>query len=510
MITRLHLEDWRIIGHYLGVLILLVAIAMIPPFIMSLCLSEFSTAVDFLLSIGITGIVGSVLLFSKVELATLDWRQSLVITGLCWVVLSVFGALPLWMSGHYDGYLDAFFESVSAFTTTGMSLCVDVDHMALSLSVWRCLMHLIGGIGVVVIALALGVFGTGSAAASLYHAEARMGQVMPGIKQTSQFILKLAAVVVVAGTLVCIIPLLAVGTEPLRAVINGFLVTAAAFSTGGMTSSASGIIAFHSWPLEVCALVLAAFGCINFVLYGDIWKGIFRNFFKDIEIRTIFVWVTLLAVLMAFALAGSYFTTTGGVVRRGLFEVLSGGFNLGFSTLQGGQILFAMGSGALFVIILSMTICGSSSSASGGIKALRIGIIARSVVQAIREALAPDRARPRTFYFQKGRHRLTPELVSSAMIIFLLYMVTYAVGAIAGIAYGYEALPAIFDSVSAASNTGLSLGVAAPGMPNGLEIIYIFEMWLGRLEFIAILAMVVEMLAFLVPHRRSKWVRRKK
>lgn len=113
-----------------------------------------------------------------------------------------------------------------------------------------------------------------------------------------------------------------------------------------MTSSASGIIAFHSWPLEVCALVLAAFGCINFVLYGDIWKGIFRNFFKDIEIRTIFVWVTLLAVLMAFALAGSYFTTTGGVVRRGLFEVLSGGFNLGFSTLQGGQILFAMGSGA--------------------------------------------------------------------------------------------------------------------------------------------------------------------
>ena len=165
MITRLHLEDWRIIGHYLGVLILLVAIAMIPPFIMSLCLSEFSTAVDFLLSIGITGIVGSVLLFSKVELATLDWRQSLVITGLCWVVLSVFGALPLWMSGHYDGYLDAFFESVSAFTTTGMSLCVDVDHMALSLSVWRCLMHLIGGIGVVVIALALCLFGTGSAAA---------------------------------------------------------------------------------------------------------------------------------------------------------------------------------------------------------------------------------------------------------------------------------------------------------------------------------------------------------
>lgn len=508
MINRLHLEDWRVIGHYLGVLILLVAIAMLVPFVLALVLGEFSAAVDFMLSIGITGIAGGVLLFCKVELVQLDWRHSLVITGPCWVILSVFGALPLVMSGHYDGYLDAFFESVSAFTTTGMSLCVDVDHMALSLSMWRCVMHLIGGIGVVVIALALGVFGTGAAAASLYHAEAHMGQVMPGIKQTSQFILRVAAVIVIVGTVACIIPLLVIGQEPLRAALNGFFVTAAAFSTGGMTAMGSGIIGYHSWPLEIISLVLAAFGCINFVLYGDIWKGIFRNFFKDIEIRTIVVWVTILAALMAFALVGSYFTSFGAMLRRGLFETLSGAFNLGFSTLHGGQILFAMGSGALFVIVISMTICGSSSSASGGIKALRIGIIARSVVQAIREALAPDRARPRTFYYQRGRHRLSPELVSSAMIIFLLYMVMYAVGAIAGIAYGYEALPAIFDSVSAASNTGLSLGVAGLGMPKPLEVIYIMEMWLGRLEFIAIFAMIVEMLSFLVPRRRSRWLGR--
>lgn len=509
MITRLHLEDWRVIGHYIGALILLVAVAMAFPLVVSLCLGEYSASVDFLLSIGVTALVGSLLLFTKVKPMPLDWRQSLVITGLCWVILSVFGALPLWLSGHYDGFLDAFFESVSAFTTTGMSLCVDVDHMALSLSVWRCTMHLIGGIGVVVIALALGVFGTGSAAATLYHAEAHSGQVMPGIKQTSRFILRVAAVVVVAGTVVCIASLLVVGVEPVRAVVNGFLVTAASFSTGGMTSMGSGIIGFHCWPIEWAALVLAAFGCINFVLFGGIWKGLYQNFFKDIEIRTIVVWATALALLMVLALGGSYFTTTGAVVRRGLFETLSGAFNLGFSTLYSGQIMFAMGSGALFVIILSMTICGSSSSASGGIKALRIGVIARSIVQVIREALAPDHARPRTFYYQRGRHRLSSSIVSSAMIILLLYIATYAIGAIAGIAYGYEALPAIFDSVSASSNTGLSLGVASLGMPKPLEIVYIFEMWLGRLEFIAIFAMIVEMFAFLIPRKRSRWMRRR-
>lgn len=510
MINRLHLEDWRVIGHYLGLLILLVAIAMLFPFAASVCLGEFTASVDFMISIGITAIVGGALLFVKIESGGLDWRHSLIITGLCWVILSVFGALPLVMSGHYDGYLDAFFESVSAFTTTGMSLCIDVDHMALSLSMWRCVMHLIGGIGVVVIALALGIFGTGSVAASLYHAEAHMGQVMPGIKQTSQFILRVAAVIVIGGTVVCFVALLVAGSEPLRAIINGFLITAASFSTGGMTDSGAGIMGFHSWPLEIAALILAGFGCINFVLYGDIWKGIFRNFFKDIEIRTIVTWITALAVLMAVALAGSYFTTTGGVLRRGLFEVLSGSLNLGFSTLHGGQILFAMGSGALFVIVLSMTICGSSSSASGGIKALRVGVIARSVVQVIKEALAPDKAVTRTFFFQRGRHRLDSTIVSSAMIIFLLYMVMYAIGAIAGVAYGFDALPAIFDSVSAASNTGLSLGVSGVGMPKGLEIIYIFEMWLGRLEFIAIFAMIVEMFSFLIPRKRVHWFGKKR
>lgn len=510
MIYRLHLDDWRIIGHYLGMLILLVAVAMVPPFMLAIGLAEYSTAVDFLLSIGISGVVGGILLFARIEPSPLGRHQSLVITGLCWAVLSVFGALPLWMSGHYGGYLDAFFETVSAFTTTGMSMTIDIDHMALSLTMWRCIMHLIGGVGVVVIALALGVFGTGSAAAALYRAEARTGQVMPEIKQTSQFILKVAAAIVIVGTLACIVPLLIVGQDPLKAALNGFFVTASSFSTGGMSSMGAGLMGYHCWPIEWIALILAAFGCVNFVLYGDLWKGAYRTFFKDIEIRTIAVWVTALALIMSFALIGSYFTTTGGVVRRGLFEVLSGAFNLGFSTLYPDQILYAMGSGALFVIILAMTICGSASSASGGIKAMRIGVIARSVVQTIREALAPDRARPRTFYFQKGKHLLSPTLVSSAMIVVLLYIVMYATGAVAGIAYGYDALPAIFDSVSAASNTGFTLGVADLGMPKPLEVVYILEMWLGRLEFIAIFAMVVEVFSFLVPRKRSRWVAKKR
>ena len=271
-----------------------------------------------------------------------------------------------------------------------------------------------------------------------------------------------------------------------------------------------GLMYYHSWPLEVIALVLAMLGCINFVLYGDLWRGRTKNFFKDIEVRTLVVWVTALVVLIALAIKGSYFEDLGAMLRRTLFETLSGAFNLGFSTMYTGQILYGMGSGALFVIILSMIICGSSSSASGGIKAFRVGIVARSIAQTIREVLAPDRARPRTFYYQQGKKLVTPELVSSSMIILLLYVVTYVVGAIVGVACGYNALPAIFDSVSAASNTGLSLGVASAGMPRVLEVTFMLEMWLGRLEFVAIFAMIVELFAFVVPSKRMRWRTKKK
>lgn len=510
MIYRLTLSDWRTIAHYLGFLILLVALAQVIPLCAGLVMDEQVAACHFLLSIGICLTAGGLLSLCRVESGSLDWHQSLVITGLCWVVLSLFSAVPLYLSGNYLTYFDAFFDTVSAYTTTGLSLCVDVDHMAACVALWRAIMHLIGGIGVVVIALALGVFGTGMAAAALYHAEARSGQVMPEIKQTSRFIIVLSAAIVIVGTVVSFVTLLFAGLSPGSAFYHAFLVTVSSFSTGGMSNHSLGIMYFHSWPLEIVTIVLAVFGCINFVLYGDLWKGKTRGFFKDIEIRTLAIWVLALVLLMAFALVGNeYFSTFTAELRRGMYTLLSGAFNLGMSTIYPGQMMFAMGSGALFVVIMSMLICGSMSSASGGIKAWRVGIVARSIVQTIREALAPDRARPRTFYYHQGKRLLRSDAVSSAMIIMLLYIITCCVGAVVGIAHGYDALSAIFDSVSATSNTGLSMGVVGVDMPLSLEVCYILQMWLGRLEFIAAFAMFVEFFAFLSPRKRT-YLRKKK
>lgn len=510
MVSRLHLEDWRIICHYLGALILLMAAVMCLPFALALALGELDQAVIFLKCIGITGIVGALLTLAQIKRGTMMRNQALVVTALSWAVLAFFGTLPLWFSGHYASFLDALLEGVSGITATGLSIAVDLDHMALSMVTWRFILHLMGGVGVLVIALALGIFGTGAGAASIYTAEAREGRVMPEIRQMSRFIFKVTAIIIAVGTVACSIPLLFGGQAPLRAAFSSLWITISAFATGGMTGQSMGIMAYHSWPLEIISVCLMFFGIINFTLYGDIWKGRVKRLLKDIEVHTMAIWILgLVLVLTIVVMSGDYFNSFTALLRRVVFLVISAATNVGFSTVYSGQLIYAMGSGALFMIGVGMIIGGSSSSTTGGIKAFRIGICAKTVVQTLREALVPDRVMPRTFYYHMGRKVLTADLASSAMTIFLMYILTFAVGAVAGIICGYDALPAIFESISAASNGGLSAGIVSPGMPVFLEVVYIVEMLLGRLEFIAVFAMVLQVVHSLEPKAGWWWERRR-
>ena len=118
-----------------------------------------------------------------------------------------------------------------------------------------------------------------------------------------------------------------------------------------------------------------------------------------------------------------------------------------------------------------MAVGGSGGSTSGGVKFSRMGIIMKSIVATIKEALAPDSARVVVSYNHVGRRILSPEVVKEAMTVFVLYVATYAVGALVGIAHGYEAPQAIFESVAMASNGGVSSGLAAPGMSPSLELV---------------------------------------
>lgn len=504
MWCRFSLYDVRVIGHYLGTLILFAGILMAVPFATALVFQEWEPAARYFFSIGIAVVAGALLRFLRIEPSRLDRQQALAVTGLAWVVLAVFCSIPLYFSGHYATYLDALFDGVSGLTTTGASLVQDLDHLSNADNMLRFMMHLLGGLGLIVVALSFGLFGkrTGS---SLYTSEGRNEHVVPNVVQTAQFIARITAAVIITSTVVIALVCLVAGMEPVRAGLHAFWISISAFVTGGFTPMAQSILYYHSFPLEIILMVLMILGSISFVIHAEVWKGRVGMFFRDIETRTTLIWLGLMTVVLIATLSTSpLFSDLPALIRRGLFMVVSSFTTTGFQVITTNQLTTVLTSGAFLTLALIMAVGGGAGSTAGGIKLYRVGIIFKSIVSTIKEALSPDSARVVVAYNHVGRRILSPEIAKEAMTVFILYVVTYVIGALVGIAHGYDATQAIFESVAMTSNGGIITGLATPGMPVTLEVFYIFQMWVGRLEFVTLLALIVEVVVSVIPRRKPR------
>ena len=509
MWPRLSLNDVRVVGHYLGVLIFCSAVMYVLPLATGLVFSEWDAVGRYLLAIGLSLVIGSLLQFARIQPGRLNRRQAMVVTGLVWIVLALLASVPLYMSGHYLTYLDAFFDGVSGLTTTGATLVVDLDHLANADNMFRFMMHLLGGLGLIVIALSLGLLGKG-AGSSLYNSEGRSEHVVPNVVQTTRFIAMIAASFILISTVVIAVFCLIAGVEPARAVLHGFWLAITGFVTGGYAPTSQSVMYYHSFPLEVFLMLLMLFGSINFTLHDEIWRGHVRVFFEDLETKTMLIWVSALVLVLAAALCASQsFSSLPSMLRRGLFMVVAAFSTTGLQNITTNELTTCFSSGAFLTIAALMVVGGSAGGTSGGIKFYRVGIIAKSIVATIKETLSPDSAHVAVTYNHAGRHILSHDTSREALTVFMLFVITYALGALAGVAHGYDAAPAIFESVAMTSNGGLTSGVAAPGMAADLELVYIFQMWAGRLEFLTLLALVVQVLASIVPRKLAAKLRRR-
>ena len=493
MWQRYTLYDFRVVAHYLGDLILLLAAVLVIPFATAVVFHEWDPAVHYLYAIGISLIVGTALCYVCISPGQLNRQQALAVTGFAWIILAVIGAIPLFMSGHYGSYLDALFDAVSGFTSTGASVITDLDHLAYSDNMWRFVMHFVGGLGLVVILLSLGLGGRSSS--TMYSREGRSEHVLPNIVQTTRLIMRISIVmVVVFGVLIACFCYVA-GMEPVRAFLHGLWLAITGFMTAGFTPMSSNVYAYHSLPMEISLMVLMLLGGINFGLYAALWKGRTNDLFSDIEVRTIAVWLTLLVSVTALSLAAStLFSEGSAIMRRGLFMVISAASTSGLMTVTENQLVTAFSSGSFLVLALAMSVGLASGSTAGGIKIHRLAIIARSVVVTIKQTASADTAVVISKYYHVGKRVVSDAAVKEAMTIFTLFIAMYAVGTLAAIAYGYEATSAIFDSVAMASNGGLTSGIVSADMPAGLEALYIIMMWAGRLEFVTLFALVMKIL----------------
>ena len=507
MWQRFTFYDFRVIGHYLGVLVTLLAVIMAFPLLVAVLFQEWEPAARYLLGVGVVLSSGSALQMLRIEPGHLNKQQAIAVTGFAWIVLALFAAIPMVMSNHYATYGDALFDAVSAFTTTDASIIVGQDHISHADNMWRFMMNFAGGLGLVIVALSFGLFGRISDS-SLYSSEGRSEHVVPNVVQTARFIIKFAVIIIVIAMFVLAGILVAGGMRPDRALLHGVWLSMSGFMTAGLAPMSTSVTYYHSVAVEWVLMVLMLFGSISFSLHSQVWHGRTDAFWKDTEVRAgCIFWVTMLVVFTASMSSSALASSLPSLMRSGLFNFVSAATTTGFITLNSNQMGVVFPSGALLVLSLAMAVGGSAGSTAGGIKLRRVGVVAKSAMETLKQALSPDSARIVTTYNHIGRRRLAAPEVKEAMTVFIMFIIMYTIGALAGIAYGYDAVSAITESVAMASNSGITTGISAPDMPGLLKGLYVVEMWAGRLEFVTLIALAIKIVVSLKPRVLERFSR---
>lgn len=489
MIPKARLEDIKIIGFYLGRIILGLAFAMVAPIALGFSFGEINPALDFLIGLEIIIISGLLLTRLCYIEKDLNWMQGMIVVSLSWLAAMFLGAIPLYLSGHWKSFLDACFDAMSGFATTGLALVQDLDHLSRAHNFWRHLIMFMGGQGIVIIALSFFVKGF-SGAFKMYMGEARDERILPNVISTARFIWVVSFVYLILGTLALGVTGILNGMRPVNAFFHGICLFMAAFDTGGFTPQSQNILYYHSFWMELVTLIIMILGAINFKLHYNLWAGNRKEIIKNIETVTLFITMVTLAFFITLGLrqAGIY-PKAMMLFRKGVYQLVSGHTGTGYQTIYAPQFLSDWNNFALVSLILAMALGGAVCSTTGAIKMLRVGIIFKALAEDIKRIILPENAVIVAKFHHIREIFLEDKQARSALLITLAYLTLYLLGSFVGMFFGYPFLNSLFESTSAAANVGLSCGITNAAMPDALKITYILQMWAGRLEFMSIFAL---------------------
>ncbi len=482
-------EDLKVIGFNIGRIIIAFGLTMLIPLLTGLFLLEWNAALDFGIAFFICLLIGELLIISCKTNKELSWVGGLVVTSTSWLIIMFLGAIPLFYSGHYLSFLDACFDSMSGIATTGLALIQNLDHLSNAHNMWRHLIMFIGGQGIIVIGLTFLIRGS-AGAYRLYVGEAREEKILPNVIQTARFIWSISFIYLFIGILVLSILFSQLGMSIIRSLLHSVWIFMAAYDTGGFAPQSQSILYYHSFLVELVTIAFMILGTLNFSLHFALWSGRAKEFKKNIEIHTLIGSVSFISILTLISFAKFIpYSNLVSILRKGFYQIISAHSGTGYMTVYPSQFR-DWGSLGIFALILAMGFGGSACSTAGGIKLLRIALSFKALKQNIRSILSPGGA----IIVEKFHHIkdvvLSDKIIRSTLVITLIYIIAYFAGTAIGIYYGYPIESAAFEAVSACANVGLSIGITSPQMPSGLKVTYIILMWLGRLEFMSIFALI--------------------
>ncbi len=490
MLFRPDAGDFRLILLYTARVVFGIGLAMVVPLLVCLAYGEVMDAWSFLLTGSIAVTVGRLAEMRLQTRRQLDASHALAAVALAWLTAPVFAGVPLFMSGHYASFLDAYFEGMSGFATIGLTLANDLDHMARGVNFWRHFMQFIGGQGIVVIVLT--AFSSGAARLGvLYTGEGREDVILPNIVRTARFIWRVALIYSLIGTGLLWVSVVAAGLPVLDGLYHAGNLFMAAFDTGGFATQSTSVAFYRSQAVEVVLMVIMTAGAFSFALHYQLWQGRRDVLVRNTETRTIAVSTLVMLGIMAIGLVRTgTFDAFGPLYRHALFNTISAHTTTGLGTVPGRMFVTDWGALAPGVLVAAMAIGGMAGSTAGGIKGIRLGLILKGLRSDIRKVLLPENAVVIETYHTSSRQILRASQVRDAALFLLLWLVLYLSGALLGLFYGYPLELSLFESTAAASSGGLSIGMVRPDLETPLKVAYILQMVVGRLEFISIFALV--------------------
>ena len=454
---------------------------MLPSLLIALGYGD-GDALAFLLTIALLLLLGAPMrLLTKTEHANLRAREGFLVVSLAWVLLSVFGALPFVFSGVIPNFVDALFEAVSGFTTTGATIMTNVEGQPHGVMFWRSFTHWIGGMGVLVLTLALLPQLSGQTS-HLVRAESpgpTLSKIVPRMGDTA----KILYIIYGALTVLNFITLLLCGMSAYDAALHA-LGTA---GTGGFSNYAASVGHFGSaWIEWVTTIFMLIFG-VNFALYYKLLIGDWKDTLKSEELHWflgIFGGVTLLTTL---SILPEYDGNILTALRYGAFQVASLMSTTGYATTD-----FNLWPAAAKMVMLLVMFTGScAGSTAGGMKVCRVGMMCKEGMREIRRTIQPRKVQVVRF---EGK-AVEEETLHQVGVFMFMYLLLLVLGSVAVSLEGLYDIETNFTAVlTCVSNVGPGYGAVGPagsfaGYGPISTLVLTFLMLAGRLEIFPMLAL---------------------
>lgn len=467
----------------LGMMVLLLAAAMIPSFFVSVLYREQTSAISFFTVILLLGILGGLTVMRiKPSSQILKMREGFLVVGGGWILASLLGAIPFTLSGSIPSFVDAFFETASGFSTTGSSILTNVEALSKGMLFWRSFTHWLGGMGILVFAIALlpqlGI--SGQRIASAETPGPTLDKLKPKISDSAKILYIMYGGMTVAEAVL----LKLCGMDWFDSLIHTF----GTVGTGGLSDYNDSVGHFNSVSIDLVISLFMIMAGINFNLYYLLLKRKWKAFFRDAELRLYLLITGGAVILIAVNLYWSgLYDSIGQALRYALFQSSSIITTTGYSTAN----FDLWPDSSKTVLFMLMFVGGCSASTSGSIKVTRIIVLGKMLKRGFYKKLHPRAIYP----IKIDGNPISADTVSGITSFIFLYIVVFFLGSFLISFQNFDLVTTFSATAACLGNVGPGFALVGPAMNYSIfndfsKIVLSLMMIMGRLELFTILVLL--------------------